>query len=250
MVSDTIKLVTEVLTAALGRRVSRAGSMPLITYYDESTGERTELSALSFANWVDKTAGLLTDELLVDPGARVRLRLADSHPAHWVTLAWVVASWRAGCTVLTGDAGKDDDHDAAVEVVGPEQAYDSPGAAERVACSLHPLGLGFANPLPQGVIDYGTEVRAQPDSYGGPHPDPRSAAWIDPIRTLTHAEIAKTAGDDRRLMITPGNADPWPIIERALIRPVRGGGSSVIVINADAGRQARIAETEQATHAP
>jgi uncharacterized protein (TIGR03089 family) len=232
--------VTVLFSAHLQARTARSGSTPLITYYDESRSERTELSALSFSNWVDKTAGLLTDELLVDPGNTVRLDLATTHPAHWVTLVWVAATWRAGCTVITEGA-------AAVEVVGPDQATESPGTSERVACSLHPLGLGFPNPLPQGVTDYGTEVRAQPDSFAAPRQDPSAPAWIDTTRSLVNAEVAATAADERRILIAPAaDEDPWAVIERALVSPVLGGGSSVIVINANDERVSAIAESERA----
>jgi hypothetical protein len=44
----------------LARRVREGGSRPLLTYYRPAAGERTEFSATSFANWVDKTANLLS----------------------------------------------------------------------------------------------------------------------------------------------------------------------------------------------
>ena len=36
---------------------------PRITYYDDATGERIEVSAVTLANWAAKTANLLRDEL-------------------------------------------------------------------------------------------------------------------------------------------------------------------------------------------
>ncbi len=41
---------------------------PLLTWYDDATGERTELSGATLANWVAKTANLLVDELALGPG--------------------------------------------------------------------------------------------------------------------------------------------------------------------------------------
>ena len=61
----------------LGRRVERGGGDPLVTFYDEATGERVELSATTYANWVAKTASLLQDELDLDPG-----RPRGRRPAH------------------------------------------------------------------------------------------------------------------------------------------------------------------------
>lgn len=229
--------MTEVFTQQLQRRNARSGSTPLITYYDESRGERIELSGVSFANWVDKTAGLLTDEILVEPGDRVRLTLATTHPAHWVTLVWVAASWRAGCVVTL-----DPDDDAAVEVIGPGTV--PAGDPETVACSLHPLGLGFSTPLPAGVLDYGVEVRTFPDSYTGPQPSPTDPAWVDDGQRLTHAEVVAGGGDSRRRLITADG--PWRTVRKALVEPVLGGGSAVVVVGAGGDRLAEIAEAEKA----
>ncbi len=240
--------MSDVFNRLLQARASRAGSTPLITYYDDHTGERTELSAVSFANWVDKTANLLLDELMIEPGQPVRLRLGTSAPAHWTTLVWVAAIWRAGCPVtLLGDPP------AAAEVVGPEDAADERHSGERVACSLHPLGLGFIDPLPPGVIDYGVEVRAQPDSCNAPFPAPTAPAWTDDRYELTQADVV--AGADgptpgeraaRRLMIAPDPvAECWPVVRQALVEPVITGGSTVIVIGADVSRRAVIAQDER-----
>ncbi|MBA3251958.1 MAG: TIGR03089 family protein, partial [Geodermatophilaceae bacterium] len=71
------------ITALLDRRVAADGAAPLITYYDDDTGERTELSAVTLANWVAKTANLWQDGLDVEPGQRVAVLL----PPHWQTAA-------------------------------------------------------------------------------------------------------------------------------------------------------------------
>jgi len=39
--------------------IARDASLPLMTFYDDATGERTELSGATLANWVSKTANLL-----------------------------------------------------------------------------------------------------------------------------------------------------------------------------------------------
>ncbi|HZB48967.1 MAG TPA: TIGR03089 family protein, partial [Mycobacteriales bacterium] len=62
------------LAAALAG--DRAG--PLLTFYDDATGERTELSTTTVANWVAKTANLLRDDVGAAPGDRVAVLL----PAH------------------------------------------------------------------------------------------------------------------------------------------------------------------------
>ena len=47
----------------------------LLTFYDDATGERAELSVATFANWVAKTANLCRDDLGLDVGARVAIAL-------------------------------------------------------------------------------------------------------------------------------------------------------------------------------
>ncbi len=47
----------------LTQAVADDPARPLITFYDDSAGERVELSVVTFANWVAKTANLLVDGL-------------------------------------------------------------------------------------------------------------------------------------------------------------------------------------------
>ena len=63
--------------------LSRDPVGPRITYYDDASGERIELSAVTLANWAAKTANLLRDELGAGPDSRVAVLL----PAHWQTAA-------------------------------------------------------------------------------------------------------------------------------------------------------------------
>lgn len=227
----------------LADRSRTAGAQPLITYYAEPGGVRTELSATSFSNWVDKTTGLLVDEILIEPGQTVRLDLLRTAPGHWVTLVWVAAAWRARCAVTV-----EPEIDAAVEVVGPDQANDDAGPVERVACSLHPLGLGFAESLPVGVIDFGVEVRAQPDSFAGPWPSAADPAWIDEAGTRTQRDVLGSVSDTpaRRTLIDPADpAGPWESVVECLLTPVSSSGSVVITVGADADRRSQIAETER-----
>ncbi len=76
----------------LRRRVADDPSNPLVTFYDDATGERVELSARTFDNWVAKTANFLVDGLGAEPGTRVVLVL----PPHWQTAVWLLACWSAG----------------------------------------------------------------------------------------------------------------------------------------------------------
>ena len=230
----------------LARRVRSDGASPLLTHYDAGTGARTELSATTVANWVAKTSNLLTDELLLDPGAPVELLVAEHHPGHWMTLVWALACWQTGAVVTLGRAA-----DAALVVCGPAYADVDPGSADLVACSLHPLGLGFSTALPAGVVDYAAEVRAQPDRWSGPTVAAGAPAWRDEDRTLdqtqllTGAESTAERAPERRL-VRPG--EPWSTVRDAIVTPLRDGGSSVVLAGSlDERRIAQVVAAERVT---
>ena len=88
----------QLLDAALRRDPAR----PLITFYDDATDERAELSVTTFANWVAKTANLLRDDLGLEPGATVALDL----PPHWQAAVWLQACWALGLHVVPGRVGR------------------------------------------------------------------------------------------------------------------------------------------------
>ena len=123
---------------------------PLVTFYDDATGERVELSVATFANWVAKTANLLQGELSAAPGDRLALLL----PAHWQTRG-------LAARLLLGRRDAEiggDPADADLVVSGPD-TLDAGRACggERVALSLRPLGGRFPQP-PAGFADYAVEV--------------------------------------------------------------------------------------------
>ncbi len=224
------------LVAALGRRSRREGARPLITYYDLSTGARTELSGRTFANWVDKTYHLLA-ELDVQSGDEVALPLAVTHPGHWVTIALVAGAWQAGAVVVPGPSDG-----AVVTVVGPEDAHILADGT-LLACSLHPLGFGFAEPLPAGVIDFSRDVRSQPDAHAE-EPVPESApAWRDGTEVLSQADLSATDPVSDRVLVRP--TTPLATVTAGYLGPLLGGGSAVIVLGDDEAALARIAAQER-----
>src|SRR5512139_2562036 len=101
--------------AVLEARLRSDGARPLLTFYDFATGERTELSVATYANWVAKTASLLTEELDLARGDRLRVDL----PPHWLGPVFLGAAWTVGLVVLLGD---DDAADGAGDTVvcGPD----------------------------------------------------------------------------------------------------------------------------------
>jgi uncharacterized protein (TIGR03089 family) len=230
--------VTRLIADLLTDRARRAGAEPLITYYDLGSGERTELSGTTFANWVAKTANLLLDEVGGAPGDRVHLPLALEAPGHWLTAAWQMACWQIGAAVdLTG-------YRSAVTVVTGPTWRPYIGPQDVYACALHPLGFGFPEPLPPGVIDYAIEVRSQPDFYLGAPPDPQETAWVDEGRTLTQADLVGISGSASRQLLRP--SDPWTTCRRGLLRALVTGGSIVVVVGDNDEALRRIAADERA----
>jgi uncharacterized protein (TIGR03089 family) len=230
--------MTELIAARLRRWVRNQGASPLLTYYDPARGERVELSGVSAANWVDKTSNLLVDELDVQPGDAVDLTLAKGHPGHWVSLVWVLACWQVGAVATVDCPG------AAVAVLGPDDAADTVRAETVLVCSLHPLGLPLTGPPPAGALDYALEVRTQPDQYAAVPQSGLALAWRDPERQLTHADLVAETGSGVRRLVQP--TDPWTTARTALVEPLLGGGSTVVVAGSvDAERRAEIAAQER-----
>lgn len=147
------------LTAALlgPLRTGTAAARPLITFYDDATGERVELSGTTTANWAAKAANLLREECDVEPGTPVALLL----PAHWQTAAVLLAAWWCGAVVVTepGDAEW-----VLCDADRVDIALASDPAGGVVALSLDAFGKGVPG-LPPGVVDFATEVRLQGDEF-------------------------------------------------------------------------------------
>ena len=83
-----------------------------MTFYDDATGERIELSVATYANWVAKTAGLAQDELDAERGGLVLVDL----PTHWLGAVWLGAAWSLGLTV-TDDPALADEADLVAKII-------------------------------------------------------------------------------------------------------------------------------------
>ena len=213
---------------------------PLVTYYDHTTGERVELSVTTYANWVAKASSLLADEHDLERGQGLHLDL----PTHWLGPVFLGAAWTVGL-VVTGP----DDADAVV--CGPEGLATWAGRAADLpvlACSLLPMGVRFADPLPPGVHDVGVEVWSQPDAF---------TAWDPPgpedlaLPGTTQAEMWRTAAagslltDGGRLLTEANPASPPGIA--SFSEPLARGGSVVLVSHADPERLEATYVAERAT---
>ncbi len=226
--------------AALERRVATDGSRPLLTWYDLDLGFRTELSGRSFANWVDKSANLLVS-MDVEEFPRVANTVLISHPGHWVGLVWAMATWQLGGEVLaTGRDGLESSDLVDAAVVGPDDTHPVPGV-ETIACSLHPLGAGFGK-RPRGVTDY-AEVLSQPDVHWKV-PASRPTCFAD-HRAFSWNDLAAVGPSTERQLVIP-TTDPWLTVCRALVAPILGGGSTLVVVGGDDQKVTSVAAQERA----
>jgi uncharacterized protein (TIGR03089 family) len=205
---------------------------PFVTYYDLTTGERTELSGTTTANWVAKTANLLVDELDGEAGTRVEIAL----PMHWLQTVWILAIWAVGGTVA--------DRDGEVLVVGPDGLTRPSSARHRVASALRPFATPFPTP-PAGHVDLGVALPGQPDAFipfDEPTADQPAVDLAD--LTLTHGALGTAAlPSSERVLLTPAT------LARdvsATLAALLGGGSLVLVSNATPTDLERLAGQEQA----
>jgi len=225
------------LTQALLDPLLKADPMgPRITYYDDATGERIELSTVTLANWAAKTANLLRDELGAGPGSRVAVLL----PPHWQTAAVLLGVWWIGAEVVTGDSA-----DIALCTADRLDEADRAVAGGEVAVlSLDPFGKP-AEDLPVGVTDYATAVRVHgdqitPEANPGPALDGRAAREVLEAARVRAGELGVGSGD-RVIATRPDTA--------TLLAVLAAGASLVEVVNPDPALQARRRETEKVTRA-
>jgi len=233
----------------LARQVRTDSARPLITFYDDATGERTELSVATYANWVAKAASLLVEEHDLERGQTLRIDL----PAHWLGPIFLGAAWTAGLVVV----GPDDSEDGAADAIvcGPAGLARWAELADRVpvlACALLPLGVRFADPLPPGVHDVGIEIWSQPDSFiPWDPPEPDDPAYAVSGTTTTQAELwsAAAAGslltDGGRLLSEANPASPPGLA--TFTEPLVRGGSMVLVTHSGPERLEAIEIAERAT---
>jgi uncharacterized protein (TIGR03089 family) len=228
--------LAQTVVEAFSSTITLDPTRPLVTFYDDATGERAELSGATLANWVAKTANLLIDGVGLSPGDIAAVKL----PPHWQTAAVLVGCWNAGiCVDVTGS------HRAAVGFVAGSDMAD---ADEVFALALAPLGMPFRSGPPPGTADYVVEVRAHGDNFQ-PRVRQQTPALAD---GTTHAALAAAAAGrgvppgSRVLVDGDRTTDPldW------LVAPLMVGASVVLCRNLDRSRLAARLESERATPFP
>jgi hypothetical protein len=247
----------------LAATIAADPSRPLVTFYDDATGERIELSAKTFGNWVAKTANLLVDGLDAQPGARVALAL----PPHWQTAVWLFACWSAGLVAVPVDMTPDTAPDltpgarpgdgggrgglgaAGADIVAAAEEFlpaaAAAGVPDVVGLSLHAFGAPLRD-CPPGVVDYAADVRTYGDDFS-PYPavDPNDPVLIVMKDTFTDtfsgADLGRLAGEAARKWKLDARSRvlvDMPLITlasllAALLAPLSANGSVIIQRNLD-----------------
>jgi acyl-CoA synthetase (AMP-forming)/AMP-acid ligase II len=200
----------------LDREWRRDGARPFLTWYDDATGDRVELSVATTVNWAAKIANHLIDEFDLQPGEDVTVEPV----VHWSTAVVLLGAWTAGGHVLFG---------------GPptlEFAVDA-------------MGLGVSR-----------LVASQPDELAMPvHASPESALTLGG-RTWSHEELGHAAvhgaqmhgldASTRVLSVLP--YDTVDGLDAGLLVPLASGGSVVLVTNANDEQLPTLCSTERVTH--
>ncbi|MEU4681034.1 TIGR03089 family protein [Micromonospora sp. NPDC023737] len=145
------------------RQAPHDADRPMLSYLDEATGARIDLTATQLGEWAARSAGLLRDGCGLAPGSRVAVLL----PPHWRTAAVLLGAWSVGMSVsyrpraLAGlpvlEPGGDRPYDAVF--VTPERLddwlEDVPDGTHRYLVGTGPEPLAD---VPVGFLDWSTEV--------------------------------------------------------------------------------------------
>ncbi|ASW55979.1 TIGR03089 family protein [Plantactinospora sp. KBS50] len=230
---------------------------PLLTFYDDATGERTELSAVALGDRAARATALLRQDCGLGPGDRAAVLL----PPHWQTAVVLLGSWAAGLAVsyrsarTAGlpvlEAGGDEPLDAVF--VADDRLTDwldqVPEARHRFRLGLAPLPPGREPPA--GYRDFlaALDRFAGTGTPPGPAPSTRrrdgDPASVDGTSFRQWGSLAASLAQqhdlrrgDRVLMDAAERDHPvfW------LLAPLAAGASVVLCANLDATRlPARIA---------
>ena len=227
--------------ALLDPLLSRDPVGPRITYYDDASGERIELSTVTLLNWAAKTANLLRDEFGAGPGSRIAVLL----PAHWQTAAVLLGIWYIGAEAVIGP-GKADIALCTADRFGDAETAVGPG--EIAVLSLDPFGKPVAD-LPIGVTDYATSVRVHgdqvvPEGQPGPALDGRSPDEV--LAAAADSAVAQGVTATDRVLST-ARWDSADELIANFVAVLAAGASLVLVANPDPSSQVRRRQTEKIT---
>jgi uncharacterized protein (TIGR03089 family) len=215
---------------------------PVLTYYDDATGERIDLTADALAGWAGRVARLLREGCRLEVGDRAAVLL----PPHWQTAAVLLGAWAANVSVsfrLAATAG--------LAPVGPneDEPFDAVFAArhrigdwlDHVPAARHRFVVFAAgSDVPDGYRDLMTELAA----YGGVLPAyatlrASDAASVDGTTYRQWGTIARAVADQHgwhpgdRVLVDAAeqeHAVMW------LLAPFAAGATVVLCANLDRTR--------------
>ncbi|MFJ6165051.1 TIGR03089 family protein [Micromonospora orduensis] len=206
---------------------------PLLTWYDDASGDRTELSGATLANWVAKTANLLVDEVGLAPGSPAGVLL----PPHWQTAAVLLGCWSAKVSVID-TPGDVEVLFAAADRFDEAQSWS---ADERYALGLAPLAAPLRQ-VPPGFADYVVEVRRHGDHFRPqPGPGPTDAHLL----ARAEARATELGIEPGARVLVDGTRYPDPV--DWLLAPLTRAATVVLCANPDPTRLAARATTEKVT---
>ncbi|MEU7798539.1 TIGR03089 family protein [Micromonospora arborensis] len=229
---------------------------PLLSYRDEATGERVDLTAQQVGAWAARGASLLRDGCGLGPGSRVAVLL----PPHWRTAAVLLGAWASGLAVsfrpraTAGlpvlEPGGDRPFDAVLVTPQRQDDWleDVPDATHRY---LVGTGPGQLADVPLGWLDWSAEVlrhgEATPD-HTAIHPsDPATADGTTYGQwgaiAQEYAKMLDLRAGDRLLVDAAEHEEPL----KWLLAPLSAGASVVISANLDPARRDAVVAAERVT---
>ena len=212
---------------------------PRITWYDDATGARIELSTLTLANWAAKTANMIREQFGVLPGGRVAVLL----PAHWQSAAVLLGAWWAGTEVVL-----EADPDAELAFVTSDRLDEVDAIPEVAALSLDAFGAPVRD-LPPGITDYATDVRMHGDQFrSSGSGDQVLAGRSVPDVVAAARDSAASAGirGSDRVLSSRDWSDPDALVD-GLLAVLAAGASLVQVSNPDPDATERRVASEKVT---
>jgi uncharacterized protein (TIGR03089 family) len=235
--------LTGTLEERFAQLLAAEPSRPFVTYYDESSGERTELSVKSLANWVAKTHHLLGTELGLGRGDTALIAL----PAHWITVPVLLGCATAGLALAVTPP-------AEVGFLTVDTLGRAAGVLDVYAIAPQRAAPGFGTSVPDGASDYVAAVRPQADAWpsvvfgagaADAFLDGSSRADVADLALARAAELGLTLG--ARVLCTRSWAGPADWLD-CLFAPLAVGGSVVYVASgADPAILERRAHQERVT---
>jgi uncharacterized protein (TIGR03089 family) len=220
---------------------------PVLTFYDDRTGEHRDLTAAALAELAGKVARLLREGC----GLRAGDRVAIQAPPHWQTAAAVLGAWSVGAALsfrlsaTAGLAALDSTDGETLDALFVEHARIDDWL-DTVPDARHRFALLVSGDVPDGYRDLVTAMNDFPGTlpaYGLVRPD--QAATTDGSSFGAWGRLAGTLAEQWNLrpgerLLIDANEHEHPV--KWLLTPLSMGATVVLCANLDrGGLDARVA---------